>query len=263
MKAWIKNTLWFVSFILLIVLMSFIDSTQDEKVVGLPTVNIDFFEDMKFLSEEDILERLGDKGLVSEDKKYSEVNMHKIEAFLKEMPEVKKVEVFAHLGGDWVVNLSLRQPVARIFNIDGSSCYLDMEGTLMPLSNKYTAHVITVTGNINETDFSKDVNEIMNNDSLKTIEILDDLYRISAYVCSDEFLSAQFTQIYINTHNEFELVPRVGDHRILFGNADNVAGKFKKLELFYQEGISRAGWENYDTINVMYKSQIVCSRKKK
>ena len=242
-------------------MMSFIDSTQDNKIVGLPLVDIDLHEDMMFLSEEDVLERLSDKGLISPEKKYNEVDLGAIESFLAEMPEVKSVQVFAYLGGEWMIDMTLRRPVARIFNIDGSSCYLDKDGTLMPLSDNYTAHVLAVTGNINETDYSKDVNEIMNNDSLKTIEILDDLYRISSYVCSDEFLSAQFTQVHINTYNEFELIPRVGSQRILFGEAEDIAGKFKKLELFYTEGISRAGWENYDTINVMFKSQIVCSKK--
>ncbi|NOQ71320.1 MAG: hypothetical protein GQ574_04935 [Crocinitomix sp.] len=261
MKSWVRNTIWVLSIIVVIILMSLIDSTQDNKVVGLPVVELELHEDMMFLSEDDILERLADKGLVSEDKKYSEVDLGAIEQFLAEMPEVKKVQVFAHLGGEWVVDITLRRPIARIFNIDGSSCYLDKSGRLMPLSDNYTAHVLAVTGNINETDYSKDVGEIMNNDSLKTIEILDDLYQISSYVCSDEFLSAQFTQVHINTYNEFELIPRVGSQRILFGEAEDIAGKFKKLELFYTEGISRAGWENYDTINVMFKSQIVCSKK--
>jgi cell division protein FtsQ len=131
----------------------------------------------------------------------------------------------------------------------------------MPLSDNYTAHVLTVDGNINESDYTKNVTGIMNNDSLITIEILDDLYAISNYVCSDEFLSAQITHVHINGHKEFELIPRVGEQRILFGDANFVAGKFKKLEYFYTEGISRAGWENYDTINVMYKSQVVCSKR--
>ncbi len=261
MKPWLKNSLWLLGIIVVLITMNFIDSTQDEKVVGLPTVKIDLYEDMLFLSKDDILERLKDKGLVSETKKYSEIDLREIESFLGEMPEIKSVEVFAYLGGDWMIDISLRQPVARIFNIDGSSCYLDKAGTLMPLSTNYTAHILSVTGNINEIDYSKNVDEIINNDSLKTIEILDDLYEICSYVCSDEFLSAQFTQVHINTYNEFELIPRVGNHRVLFGDASNIAGKFKKLELFYTEGLSRAGWENYDTINVMYKSQVVCSKR--
>ena len=211
------------------------------------------------MTEEEVLDRLRRRHFVSEDKVYSELELEKIELAISEMPEVKSVEVYSYISGEWTIDLTLREPIARIFNVDGSSCYLDKDGTLMPWSPLHTAHVVTVTGNINETDYSKTVEDIINNDSLKTIEILDDLYDISTYVCSDEFLSAQITQIHINGYNEFELIPRVGDQRILFGEAEHIPGKFKKLEYFYTEGISRAGWENYDTINIMYKSQVVCS----
>jgi cell division protein FtsQ len=261
MNPWLKNILWLIGVVVVLIIMSFAKTNQEERIIGLPKVRIDLYRDMLFLSKDDVLERLKDKDLIGEMKRYQEVDMEEIESFLAEMPEIKTVQVYSFIGGDWNIDITLRKPLARIFNRDGSSCYLDEDGTLMPLSNNYTANVITVTGNINEIDFSKSINQIMNNDSLKTIEILDDLYELSSYVCSDEFLSAQFTQIFINNYNEFELIPRIGDQRILFGPADNIAGKFKKLELFYTEGISRAGWENYDTINVMYKSQVVCSKR--
>lgn len=261
MNPWLKNILWLIGVVVVLIIMSFAKTNQEERIIGLPKVRIDLYRDMLFLSKDDVLERLKDKDLIGEMKRYQEVDMEEIESFLAEMPEIKTVQVYSFIGGDWNIDITLRKPLARIFNRDGSSCYLDEDGTLMPLSNNYTANVITVTGNINEIDFSKNINQIMNNDSLKTIEILDDLYELSSYVCSDEFLSAQFTQIFINNYNEFELIPRIGDQRILFGPAENIAGKFKKLELFYTEGISRAGWENYDTINVMYKSQVVCSKR--
>ncbi len=261
MKLWLKNTLWVIGILTVLVLMRLVDGAQSAQIMGLPQVDIQLYEDMMFLSEDDILNRLKDKGLVGVDKTYSAIDLAAIEDYLASLPEIKTVQAYAYLGDEWRIDITLRQPIARLFNTDGSSCYLDRDGTLMPLSSNYTAHVLAVTGNINETDYSKVVNNIMNNDSLKTIEILDDLYLLSSYVCSDDFLSAQFTQVYINTYNEFELIPRVGNHRILFGDATNIAGKFKKLEIFYNEGISRAGWENYDTINVMYKSQVVCSWK--
>lgn len=258
-KRWVKNTLWVLFFGSVITVMSFVEDAQQTKVVGLPEIRIEVFEDMLFLTKDDILERLKNRNMIGEEKSYSEMELEKIEQYMNEMPEVIEVEVYTYLSGKWRIDLRLRQPIARIFNVDGSSCYLDSDGTLMPLSGNYTAHVLTVDGNINETDYSKSVDQIINNDSLKTIEILDDLYEISNYVCSDEFLSAQITHIHVNRYNEFEMIPRVGDQRILFGSADFVAGKFKKLELFYKEGISRAGWENFDTINVMNLSQVVCS----
>jgi cell division protein FtsQ len=261
MKPWMRYSLFFLFLLGVWIVLGFVEDEQEQRVVGIPDIEIKLFEDMKFLSEEAVILRLKDKQLVGEDKVYSELELEKIEDALIAMPEVKTAQAYTYLSGKWKIEMSLRQPIARIFNIDGSSCYLDKSGKLMPLSDNYTAHVITVDGNINETDYLKSVDDIINNDSLITIEILDDLYEISNYVCSDEFLSAQFTHIHINEYNEFELIPRVGDQRIMFGKAKYIAGKFKKLEHFYNEGLSRAGWEMYDTINVMYKNQVVCSKR--
>jgi cell division protein FtsQ len=261
MKKWIKNTLWLGFFVVALIVMSSMAKKKENKVIGFPEVDIDMYQDMMFLTEQDILQRLKDRHLVDSVKTYSQLDLEKIEQTLIDMPEIKSAEAYFFVSGKWNLDIQLRQPIARIFNLDGTSCYLDKEGTLMPLSDNYTAHVLTVDGNINESDYTKNVTGIMNNDSLITIEILDDLYAISNYVCSDEFLSAQITHVHINGHKEFELIPRVGEQRILFGDANFVAGKFKKLEYFYTEGISRAGWENYDTINVMYKSQVVCSKR--
>ena len=261
MKMWVKHSLWLLFLVGIWVALSFVDMAQNERVIGIPQVDINVHEDMVFLTEEQIIQRLSDKNLIGEEKKYNELELAYVEKTLTQMPEVKTAEVYTYLSGKWKVEVDLRQPIARIFNRNGSSCYLDKDGKLMPLSQHYTAHVVTVDGNINETDFSKSVNDIINNDSLKTIEVLDDLYEISNYVCSDDFLSAQITHIHINEFNEFELIPRVGDQRIMFGDAEAVPGKFKKLEYFYTEGISRAGWENYDTINIMYESQVVCSKR--
>jgi cell division protein FtsQ len=261
MNSWLKNILWLSFVVAVFVIMSFVESSKENQMLGLPKISIDVFEDQVFLTEDDIYSRLKNLQLIKDSNLYSELDFNKIESVLADMHEIKSVEVFVHAGNEWEINIELRQAIARFFNMDGSSCYLDKDGSLMPLSNNYTAHVLTINGYVNETDMTKSVNKVINNDSLKTIEILDELYEISNYVCSDKFFSSQITHVYVNSNKQFEMIPRVGDQRILFGNIDNMAGKFKKLDVFYKEGIQNAGWEKYDTINIMYKNQVVCSKR--
>ena len=261
MNSWLKNIVWLLFIVAIFIVMSFINSSKNNQVLGLPHIEISAFENQVFLTKNDIKNRLIGQGLVSEEMTYSELDIFKVERFLEQMNEVKKVVVYVNSGDFWEIKIELKQAIARLFNLDGSSCYLDKEGNLLPTSTNYSAHVVTVNGYINETDFTKNVQTVINNDSLKTLEIIDDLYAISDYVCLDNFLSAQITHIYINANKEFELIPRVGNQRILFGKAENIAGKFKKLEVFYKEGISNAGWYKYDTINIMYKNQVVCSKR--
>lgn len=261
MNKWIRNIFWTLFFIGVCLVMGFSESRQQANVVGLPEIEIESNDNMLFLTRQEVMRRLTDRNLIAENRRYEENDLASIEFEIENMPEVRNVSVYTFVSGKWSIDIELRKPIARIFNLDSSSCYLDSDGLLMPLSQAYTARVMTISGFVNETDMGKSAVEIMNNDSLKTNEILDDLYAISQYVCSDEFFSAQITHVFVNQYREFELIPRVGDQRILFGDAQNLKGKFKKLEYFYHEGISRAGWENFDTINVMYKSQVVCSKR--
>jgi len=261
MNSWLKNILWLMFVVLIIIAMSFVQSSKQHQQMPPPKINIKVFEDQVFLTESDIIYRLKNHGLINDTTVFKNLKFEEIESFLSQMSEIKSVDVYTKTGNEWGINIELRQAIARLFNLDGSSCYLDKDGTLMPLSPNYTAHVITVNGYINENDFTKSVEQVINNDSLKSIEILDDLYAISNYVCLNKFFSSQITHIYVNANNGFELIPRVGNQRILFGKAEQIAGKFKKLKVFYTEGINHTGWEKYDTINVMFKNQVVCSKR--
>jgi len=262
MKKWIRNILWCGFLIGVVALMAFINKKQETKIVGLPEIYIEVFEHMLFLTKDQVYERLSYKNLIGKDRQYNQLEIEEIEREIQNMPEVRTVDVYVYVSGKWMIDIDLRKPIARIFNQDSTSFYLDQDGKLMPLSNSYTARVMTINGFVNETDLTKNAIGIMNNDSLKTIEILDDLYAISSYVCSDEFLSAQITHVFVNQFNEFELIPRVGDQRILFGDASFMEGKFKKLEGFYTQGINRYGWENLDTINLMFNGGLVYTSKR-
>jgi cell division protein FtsQ len=141
MKRWLKNTIWICSIIAVAIGMSFVNSAQKQVVMGLPIVKIDLYEDMLFLTTDDILNRLIDQDLIGINKKYTEMDLNEIEQFLSQLPEVKTVDVYTHLGGAWNIDISLRRPIARIFNLDGSSCYLDSDGTLnAALSKIHRAH---------------------------------------------------------------------------------------------------------------------------
>lgn len=219
MKSWLKNIAWLVFVVTVLILMSSVKQSKKNQYMSAPDIKFQMYEDQVFLTKEVIIRRLKNQQLLKDSMQYSDIDFAGIESFLTDMSEVKEAKVFTSAGPEWFIKITLKQAIARIFNLDGSSCYLDKDGHLMPLSTHHTAHVVTVNGYINETDLSRTVEDVINNDSLKTIEILDDLYQISNYVCSDEFFSSQITHIYINQNKEFELIPRVGNQRILFGGA--------------------------------------------
>jgi cell division protein FtsQ len=141
---------------------------------------------------------------------------------------------------------------------------MDLQGKLMPWSPNFTPRTLIAAGNINEKyhEWCKtNIDQIINNDTLKTSTLLDDLYALTRFILANKFWQAYTEQIFVNEKGDIELVPKVGNHKIIFGNADEIPEKFWKLKVFYKEGLNYTGWENYDTLNLKFKNQVVCTRK--
>ena len=75
------------------------------------------------------------------------------------------------------------------------------------------------------------------------------------------FLTTLIQQIYVNKDKEIELYPAIGNHKIVFGDAQNLNEKFNKLKLFYTEGLNKSdAWTKYSIINLKYKNLVVCTK---
>jgi cell division protein FtsQ len=113
----------------------------------------------------------------------------------------------------------------------------------MPVSLRYVAHVPVVSGFV-EREFA-----------------VGSLYQFALFLQENDFWNNQIEQIYVHPDNEIELIPRVGNHRIVLGTFDDFEGKLNNLKLFYEKAIPKVGWEKYSIINLKYKNQIVCTKK--
>ena len=156
---------------------------------------------------------------------------------------IKSAEVFVLPNGDLTVNVTPKEPLVRVQNVQGKSYYLDIEGKPFPLSRNYTQRLMVANGNIID---SVDVAVVS---------------KVAKYIYQNEFWKAQIIQLHINENKEIELIPRVGNHIILLGDQEEMEAKFEKLMLFYQKGVQQTGWNKYSTINLKYKNQLVCVKR--
>ena len=178
---------------------------------------------------------------------------------------MKKNIIYITIDGRLKVEVKQRKPLVRIINDAGDSYYIDDEGKLMPLSDKYTAKILVANGYISESFASRYLYSV--SDLAKDVEatkntMIDEVYAMAEYINADEFWKAQVQQIYINADKDMELVPMVGNQKIIFGDTTAMDEKFKKLFTFYQQGLNTTGWwDKYSTINLKFKNQIVCTKK--
>lgn len=120
------------------------------------------------------------------------------------------------------------------------------------MSPNFTANVLVATGHILE-GFNGKV------DTLFT-PMAKDLYKTALYAKKDTLWDAQFEQLFVSEKDDIEIIPRVGNQRIILGNANDLETKLGNLLLFYKQAMPKVGWHAYKTINLKYINQIVCEK---
>lgn len=260
MKKALKISGWSLFGIIVIVVLGFAENNYIKINTIEPEIEIQKPGGHSFVTEEKILTHLSDLGYSFEGQSLGEIELERIEAEVEEIPVVKNAEVFKYTDGHIKLEIEQRFPLARIIAKDGlTGCYIDEEGEIIPLSKDYMAKVPVFSGFIN-SDLVAPVSQ--QNTFNGATNLIDDIYKLAKHIGKDEFWKAQIVQVYINSKKEFELIPRVGSHRIMFGSAENIEDKLFRLKTLYTGGkIDVKELNLYDTLNVKYNDQIVCSKK--
>lgn len=79
---------------------------------------------------------------------------------------------------------------------------------------------------------------------------------------NNDFLRRLVSQVYIESNGDLRLEPRIGKHSILFGDTTAMDQKLENLQAFYHQGLVRGPWDRYELINLKYKDQVVCIKRK-
>ena len=171
-----------------------------------------------------------------------EIDPEKIEATLLMHPLVGKVQCYK-TGGDLLrINLSSKVPLVRVMNNRGQDFYVDSKGEI--LTQRSLAVQLPVATGYIDRQFAAD-------ELLQVVRVLD----------RSEFWKAQVEQINVTKDRQIELVPRVGDHLLILGTADNIEEKLERLMNFYEKGLDNVGWNKYRSISVAYDGQVVCKKR--
>jgi cell division protein FtsQ len=181
----------------------------------------------------------------------NKVNIDVIEQKLKKNPWVANAQVYIDNKRMMHVNITQRVPVARIFEESGASYYIDGTMSIMPVSDRYVYYTTVVTG----------VPPIQNNkisDSANK-SLMSQITYLVKKIERDSFWSAQVSQINMTTDRSFEIVPVLGDQRIVLGDTSRLDEKLENLFTFYKRVLSRVGWDKYEVLDLRYKGQVVAS----
>lgn len=169
--------------------------------------------------------------------------INQLERRIEQQTNIKNAEVFLSLDHCLHIDIQQKTPIARIKFAYQNEYYMDENGKMFDLSSNHTERILVVNGHITD---SMDLHHI---------------YRLASFINTNTFWKSQIVQIFFKKNKEIELIPRVGNHTILMGSVNGFEEKFKKLQLFYQQGVPQVGWNTYKEINLKFKDQIVCVKK--
>ena len=178
-------------------------------------------------------------------------NLRKMERELEKDVWIKSAELFFDNNETLQVIVQEREPIARVFTSTGTTFYIDEELAMLPLSEKFSARLPVFT------NFPSDKKVLTKADS----SLLRGIKTISLAIQKDSFSMAMIEQVDITAQRNFEMIPKIGNQLIVFGDATDADAKLGKLKVFYKEIMVKAGWNNYSVINVQYKNQVVAKIK--
>jgi len=248
---WLITTLWIaIGAGTLILLVAATRRKNEKKCVGV-YISIHGVSNNFFVDKKDIIDSI--ETIVGGNPTGERVNsfdLEKIENGLTANIWVKSAQLFFDNNEKLQVNVLEREPVARIFTRVGTTFYIDSSIEVLPLSEKFSARLPVFT------DFPSD-KALVKADS----DLLTDIKNISLTVQQDSFCMAMIDQISITPQRTFEMVPKIGNQTIVFGDGTNINEKLNNLKLFYKKVIIKTGWNYYSTIDLEYKDQVVAKRK--
>jgi len=177
------------------------------------------------------------------------LDMRAIESKLKYDKHILDAQLYGDLKGNLVVQVTLRRPAARIVQEDAPDAYIAEDGTVMPVSEMFSARVVLISGEyVKRLLESEDLN--------KTVEG-QQLMELIRLINENIFWKAQVAQLDMNSEGRITIYPQVTGQRIEFGRLEDIENKFKKLMIFYKEILPQRGWTKYKRVNLEYAGQVI------
>lgn len=172
------------------------------------------------------------------------VNTLKIEQYLMGLNNFEDVKCYISTNGFLNVNISPMIPEIRVF--DGNrSYYVNKSGKCIDANAEFYADVPIVNGRFNK--------------SFRPEMVLP----VVRFVKNDPKLNELVGMFEARGPNDILLVPRVAGHVINFGDTTRLKEKRRALLTLYEKVIPYKGWNEYDTISVKFRGQIVATRRNK
>jgi cell division protein FtsQ len=261
MKKVLNTIIWTGLIAYLFLALGFTGDKQSELLCSELRVIITDSSSAQFFDKRDVqrILKAGHRKILGEP--LTELNTREVEALFSKNPYIRKIEVYTTLDGVLNIRVKQRTPVVHVIASNGAGYYLDNDGYIMPASRKYTPYLLVANGSFFVGDQFKRVNCLDSIPDKKFYKPWFEVLELAHFINGSSLWSAQIVQLYLNSKQDFEIIPRVGAHQIILGKVEGFESKFSNLEILYDEGLKKEGWNNYQKIDLRFKNQVICTKR--
>ncbi len=178
---------------------------------------------------------------------------------LNQIPWVTSVEAEINLKSILDVEVVECEPIMRVYNKKGNSVYLDEEGNLFSTDNDYVPHLLVASGNINFP-----INDKGNiNDENYVDTDLPEIFSLMKEIVHDDYARICVKQVFKDKNKNYVFSLNNTNIIVIFGDVNNIKEKLFKMRHFFNKMQGNPEMDNYKEINLNFKNQVVCTKKKK
>ena len=172
------------------------------------------------------------------------LNTRHIEKYLSSFSNFEDVECSLTTDGKLSVRITPMVPAIRVFDGD-KSYYINKDGKVIESKASFFVDVPIVSGKFSKTFTPRQV------------------LPVTRFIENDPVLSKLVGMVEASDPDNIILVPRIHGHVVNFGDTSRLEEKRRALITVYRKVMPYKGWEEYDTISVKFKGQVVATRRDK
>ncbi len=249
-KKWLAKGAWV---LVILACVGMAESQLNRQQCNNLIVNVDYDSGVRFIERTDVEKILAYDGSGPvQGNKQKNIGLAALENRIKANPLVGDCEVFHDLEGNLVVDIKQQQPLARWVSTSQNEewrraigFYIDEEGDFVPLSNRFSARVLLVSG-----PFFQERKSMKSSEGRAVLSLI-------RLLNGDPFWKAQVTQMNVSKTGNIDLRTALGEQKIAFGRAEDNEAKLRKLRIFYEK-VMASDWSRYSLIDLRFHDQIVC-----
>ena len=193
------------------------------------------------------------KNYKSKLKNQSIVNLDliQIEKVIEKSEFVKDAQVYIDARNNLKIRIEQKTPILRVFLPNQTTFFITDQGGKISVPQRSSLRLPVLTGYLPEYS-KKSIRDSSN--------IYFKAYHIMLAARNNPFINGLTEQLIADEKKDISIIPNLGNHKIILGDAQDIENKFTRLEIFYKKAMPSEGWNLYKEINLKFKDQVIAKK---